>query len=91
MIDKMWLECYNSIIKEKIETPWKEYVLYKDMADKITEKANNFACAVSAEDIKSGLENTANALKWYSLYGAETMCNAVVKLEGDNNEQITIN
>ena len=86
ILDKLWLECYNSIIKEKLEYPWKEYALDKDMADRITKKADAFNCAVSPEDIKLGLENTANVLKQYPLWNTESMCNAVVKLKGDESE-----
>ena len=87
ILDKLWLECYNSIIKEKLEYPWKEHSLDKDMVDRIIKRADNFNCAVSSEDIKLGLENTSRALLW----NTELMCNAVVKLKGDSNEQITIN
>lgn len=88
MLDKLWLRCYNDIINKKIENPWGEYVLDKDMVDKIIEKINEVGHinAMSSEDIKIGLENTANTLKGYSLWEVEPMCNAVVELKGDNNE-----
>ena len=83
ILDKMWLECYDNIIKESLEYPWKEYVLDKDMADKITKRADSFDCAVSCEDIKLGLENVVRALSWDI-----EPCNAVVKLKGENDESI---
>lgn len=88
ILDKLWLKCYNDIINKKIENPWREYVLDKDMVDKIIEKINEVGHinAMSSEDIKIGLENTANALKGYSLWEVEPMCNAIVELKGDNDE-----
>lgn len=98
MLDKLWLECYNNIIKESLEYPWKEYSLDKDMVNKMIERVNKVGCinAVSSEDIKRGLENTAKALdEFYTYtnhmwdncypYPIDIDFNAVVKLEGDEN------
>lgn len=84
-IDKMYNRVYNDIIKEMEYDP---KALTNVTAEQLIDKINevNEVYAVSVDDLKKGLENTANALKQYPLWNTESMCNAVVELKGDSNE-----
>ena len=80
ILDKIWLECYNSIIKEKLEYPWKEYKVDEELIEKFNDIPRiNY---IPKED----LEKAINDWKKYPLWNTDPMCNAVVKLKGDENE-----
>ena len=90
-VDKMYDRVYNDIIKEMNYEPRAlTNITVEQLIDKI-DKINkvNEGYDVGCEDIKKGLENTANVLeKHYTLRDIEPICNAVVKLKGDDDESI---
>ncbi len=84
ILDKLWLECYNSIIKEKLEDPFNVHKIDEKEIEKIIDKINDvpFVNPMPKED----LERTLDDWKRYPLWNTEPMCNAIVKLEGDEDE-----
>lgn len=96
-IDKMYNRVYNDIIKEMnysskaLTNVTAEQLINKigeasHVIDNINETIEHYW--VSSKDIKKGLENTAEYFRKAYPIEVEPMCNAVVKLEGDNNESI---
>ena len=96
-IDKMYNRVYNDIIKEMNYSPkaltnvTAEQLINKigeasHVIDKIDETSEHYW--VSSKDIERGLENTAEYFRKAYPMEVEPMCNAVAKLEGDNNESI---
>ena len=79
ILDKLWLECYNSIIKEKLEDPFKVYKIDEKEVERIIDKIN---------EVPSVYRIPKENLDWrkYPLWNTEPTCNAVVKLKGDDDE-----
>ena len=93
----MYDKVYNDIIKEMNYEPraltniTAEQLIDKigeasHVIDKINETSQSYY--VFSEDIKKGLENTAERLRKVYPMDTESICNAVVKLKGDDNESI---
>lgn len=85
ILDKLWLECYNSIIKEKLENPFKVYKIDEKEVERITDKINNVPLVypVPKEDLEIAFNGWGNFPLWNNI---EPMCDVVVKLKGDNDE-----
>ena len=107
MLDKLWLECYNSIIKklysfnppietssvcsataEDIIKAMEKFKILEKDADKIVDEINSVGCinAVSTKDLETALEYTNHMWDNCYLYPIDIDCNAVVKLEGVEDE-----
>jgi hypothetical protein len=90
ILDKLWLECYNSIIKEQLEYPFVKWTLTKEEENRIIERLNKISevYPVTSEEIGKALHKTAETWKNYNTWGIDC-CNAIVKLKGDEDELST--
>lgn len=91
-LDKAWLMCYNDIIKKVNEKPLVKYTYteeeFIETLKKFSESQEKYL--MTSDELKRAIEESNKMWMEYKtpLWGSEPMCNAVVKLKGDNDDKL---